>query len=123
MNRKAEFISPLVVRMLPESSDQLWQLVEPLRYYSAILRREIEVPADFVTNFVSFAPLKYTGIRAAVTHDFLYCCSNVKRITADRILLEALHSVEVPEILAHEMYIAVRAFGGGFRDSTPYTLG
>ena len=121
--RKAEFLTPLTVRMLPESSDQLWQLTEPLRYYSRVMRREIEVPVDFVTNFVSFAPLKYCGIRAAVVHDFLYSCSDVKRITADRVLLEALHAVGVNEIRAHEMYVAVRACGGAFRNDTPYTLG
>jgi ubiquinone biosynthesis protein Coq4 len=87
------------------------------------MKREIVVPADFVTNFVSFAPLKYVGIRAAVVHDFLYCCSNVDRRMADKVLLEALHVVKVRETLAHEMFIAVRACGSAFRDETPYTLG
>lgn len=113
----AEFRSTLAVRMLPESEDTRWQLVEPLVFQSDVMDCEIAVPVGFVTNFVSFAPLKNVGQRPATLHDYLYSCTDVPRELADQVFLEALESVGVDEVLAHVMFDAVRLFGGGHKDN------
>ena len=113
----SEFITPLEVRMLPESTNgQSWVLISPLAYRSFLADSIITVPSGFITDFVSFEPLKNVGQRAAVLHDFLYSCEDVDRKFADRLLHEALDSVGVNRILADIMYEAVRLFGGGHRE-------
>ena len=107
---KAEFLTPLVIRMLPESSPQSWQLVEDLVYYSAIMNKTVTVPAGFITDLVSFEPLKGVGQRPAVIHDYYCSKEEIPRLYADRVFHEALHSVGVNALLADEMFLAVRAY-------------
>lgn len=80
--------------------------------------RIITVPQGFVTDFVSFEALKDVGHRAAVVHDYLYCCANVTRKTADEVLKEALTSTCVDSLLVSAMYDAVKLFGGSHKENT-----
>jgi len=107
----ADFKTPLEVRMLPEMDDQHWQLISPLVYQSDLVG-EIVVPTGFITNFASFAPLKYAAIREAVIHDYLYNKKNVSRKMADQVFLEAMHSTGNEEAETHLMYLGVRLGGG-----------
>lgn len=111
-----DFLTPLSVRLLPEGGDPRWQLIEPLVYSSAILGT-VTVPAGFITDFVSFAPLKNVGHRAAVVHDYLYSCGDVERETADLVLKEALELTVSDEALIENMFVAVRLFGGGHKEN------
>jgi hypothetical protein len=104
------FKTPLDVRMLPESDATRWMLLSPLVYDSP-LAGMITVPTGFITDFVSFEPLKDLGQRPAVVHDYLYTTGTVPRETADEVLLEALQSVGVDDALARAMFDAVRLFG------------
>lgn len=104
------FQTPLEVRMLPESDATRWMLLSPLVYESA-QAGIITVPPGFITDFVSFEPLKDIGQRPAVVHDYLYTTGVVSRRTADEVLLEALESVGVDDALALAMFNAVRLFG------------
>jgi len=117
----SRFYTPLEVRMLPEMDDQNWMVITPLVYFSDRMGDFIRVPEGFITNFVSFDALKNVGQRAAVVHDFLYSCNDVPRELADDIFKEALLSVGVDGVLAKAMFRAVRLFGGGHRDYTPYS--
>ena len=112
----SEFKTCLEVRLLPENDGgPRWQLITPLVYQSDVMGYTIMVPAEFITDFVSFALLKNVGHRASVIHDYLYSCSNVDREMADRVLDEALDVSGVPDALADAMFDAVRLFGGGHK--------
>lgn len=113
----SEFKSALQVRLLPEGGDPVWQLITPLVYQSDLMG-VVTVPAEFITNFVSFEPLKNVGHRAAVVHDYLYSCCDVERELADRILREALDCTGVEPQLVEAMFVAVRLFGGGHKENT-----
>ena len=111
----AGFLTPLDVRLLPETNKGWWYILSPLKYYSEIMGREIIVPIGFLTDFVSFAPLKDIGQRAGVIHDYLYSCKDVDREIADKVLREALESIGIDHELADSMYDAVRVFGREFK--------
>ena len=111
----SEFHSTLDVRMLPEMDDQNWMLIAPLVYQSDVMKCNIVVPVGFITNYVSFAPLKDKGQRAAVLHDYLYSCSDINKSLADKVLREALESVGISQMLANAMYFAVLSFGSTFK--------
>lgn len=113
----SQFLTPLDVRLLPESSKTRWMLISPLRYQSDVMSCAIEVPLGFITDFVSFEPLKDMAQRPAVIHDFLYSCPDVDREIADKVLREALACVGVDESIREAMYIAVRIFGGEHKDN------
>lgn len=114
--KKAEFLSPLKIQMLPEEDNQRWFLLSPLSFYSAIIKKEITVPAYFITDLVSFFLLKGKAQRPSVVHDFLYACNDVPRELADRIFKEAMRSVGVESTLKIIMYRGVRTFGNIFRE-------
>lgn len=111
------FKTTLQVRLLPESDKTRWQLLEPLIFASTVMGCDITVPPGFVTDFVSFEPLRNIGQRPAVIHDYLYSCTDIDRGLADQVLLEALESVGVDAALAQSMYAAVRLFGGGHKEN------
>lgn len=111
----SEFMTTLDVRMLPETEGGArWMLLAPLVYDSETLGTVV-VPAGFVTDFVSFEPLKDVGQRAAVVHDYLYSDHGTPRETADTVLREALLVVGVDAMLADAMYDAVRLFGASHK--------
>jgi hypothetical protein len=110
----SEFHSTLDVRFLPETSSAQWQLLAPLTYWSDVFGGTITVPAGFVTDFVSFGPLKNVGQRAAVIHDFLYSCDDFDRDMADNIFKEALECSGIGSELAGNMFAAVQLLGWKF---------
>jgi hypothetical protein len=112
---EAGFITPLDVRMLPETENQNWMLISQLVYDSAVANQRIIVPIGFVTDFVSFAPLKNIGQRPAVIHDYLYSLHDFDRELADKVLREALENVGVSDELADAMFEAVRLFGASHK--------
>lgn len=82
MNRKSEFLSKLVVEELIDN--KLVRFVEPFRYYSAILKCEIEIPIDFICDFESVPLVKATSKRAGSLHDYL-CRKNSKPVVSKAI--------------------------------------
>ena len=119
-----QFLTVLEGRFLPETDGiELFQLSAPLRFQSKILGL-IEVPADFITDFVSLDVLNYTAHRPSATHDFLYCCKDVPREIADLVLKEMLESICENPILVELMYVAVRSFGASHHTESDliYTL-
>jgi hypothetical protein len=118
----SEFRSTLDVRELPESDTTRWMLLAELRYWSDIWQREIVIPAGFITDFVSFEPLKGFGVRASVLHDFLFSCDDVVMEQANRIFHEALECCGVNRLLIAAMFDAVTDFGAGHKANT-YHLG
>ena len=117
----SQFLSALEVRMLPEMSDQKWMLISPLKYYSEKLQYTVEVPENFLTDFISFGPLKGLGQRPAVVHDFLYSVKGFDRSIADDVFKEALELVGVGTIRAYFMFLAVRLVGWKYKRNV-YTL-
>jgi hypothetical protein len=110
-----QFLTDLDVRAVPQG----YQLLAPLRYYSAILGREVVAPTDFISNFASVpAPgrILISGHGddrwAAVIHDYLYAIKHNRR-QADDVFLEALECSGVNLIKRRLMYRAVRT-GGWF---------
>jgi hypothetical protein len=112
---KAQFLTKLRVEHLAK---KWWMLTEPLVYYSALLERDIVVPAGFVTDFASVPriPIAYWlfGSRAnapAVIHDRLYRWGDVPRLTADRVFNEAMRAEGKWFTTRWPMTAAVMAFG------------
>jgi hypothetical protein len=98
-----------------------YKLLAPLRYYSTLLDREIEVPTGFVTDFASVPAVARVFISghgkdrwAATVHDYLYSILAYDRKTADRVFLEAMEVSGVNFIKRRAMYRAVRTGGWMF---------
>lgn len=113
---KAQFLSDLDVRVIVQG----YRLLSPLRYYSAVLGREIVVPDGFVTDFASIPRIGRILISghgndrwAAVIHDYLYS-EKFDRKMADAIFLEALEAKNVNVFKRRVMYRAVRTGGWMF---------
>lgn len=112
---KSKFLTELEVKEIGEG---IWELVSPLRYYSELLDKEIEVPSGFFSDFASVPrlPLVYSmyGDRAhreSTLHDWLYYNAFVKRNVADKIFLEAMESRGKSFFIRWGMYLGVRAGG------------
>ena len=110
------FLTPLQVAKLPDGQ---WRLLAPLRYRSAVLGAQIEVPAGFVTDLASVPrlPLAYllagdTAHEAAVVHDYLYQVRISTRLQADAVLDEAMAVTGEPAWRRWLMWSAVRLAGG-----------
>lgn len=104
-----------------------WNVSRPFRYYVGAEYSEdfIDVPADFKTDFASIPRIFWTILppdgeytQAAVLHDYLYRTHLRSREEADKIFLEAMIVLEVPEWKRNVMFWAVRTFGEG-----PYQKG
>jgi hypothetical protein len=118
MTRKPEFLSELDTRSIVQG----YRLLAPLRYYSAILGREIVVPDGFVTNFASVpAPARIfisghgNDRWGATVHDYLYSIKHDRK-EADKVFLEALECKGVNVIKRRVMYRGVRTGGWFFYD-------
>jgi hypothetical protein len=114
---KAQFLSKLRVEQMNEDD---WILLEPLRYYSAILDREVVVPQGFVTDFQSVPRLPiiywYTGNKAqaaGVIHDWFYRTNteDITRATSDAILAEAMEALGYWKIRSWFVWAGVRVGG------------
>ena len=115
---KSAFLTELDARTV---SDKLIKLLAPLRYYSKLLGKAIEVPAGFPSDGASVPRLPIVFLlvggkakRAATINDFLYQTHFVKsRRKADLIFLEAM-KVDGISLWARElMYAGVRTGGHG----------
>ena len=118
-----KFLTPLVVELISDAGDGIWQLRDPLQYYSEILGGVITADTGFVTDFASVPRLPVVYLmygnkakREATIHDLLYQCGNVERETADRIFLEAMTAnPEITEQEREAMFDGVRLFGGSHK--------
>jgi hypothetical protein len=120
---RAEFLTELDCRYI---NDGQVVLLAPLRYYSNILKSEIDVPAGFVSDFASVprVPIVYEafGDKAhmeAVVHDYLYQKHLVSKHKADRVFLEAMKSRRKPLWVRWGMYLGVVFGGQGAYNSGP----
>lgn len=113
----AAFLSPLLVEQITEDD---WRLLEPLRYSSALLGKEVCVPKGFITDFGSVPRLPfvywYTGGKAngpAVIHDWFYRTNteDISRSMADAILAEAMGARGYGPIRRFFMWAGVRVGG------------
>lgn len=124
---KAQFLSVLDLQKLPPkrrkwwkvwSEPDTWRLGMPLRYWSKLLDRLVEVPEGFVTDRASVPrlPLAYllaggAADEGAVVHDYLYQTHPVTRAEADAVLLEAMEAIFEPIWRRQLIYRAVRCCG------------
>ncbi len=112
------FQGDLVVRLVNDDAQGLWELVEPLSFHSDLLGRTITAPAGHRTDFCSVprVPFVYDilGDRArksGTIHDWLYTSHETDRQTADMILREMLLVDGIGPKEAEMFYLAVRAGG------------
>lgn len=105
----------------------VWKVSRAFRYYVGVEYSEdfIDVPENFTTDFASIPRIFWTILppdgeytQAAVLHDYLYRTHKRSREQADKIFLEAMTVLEVPEWKRNVMFWAVRTFGEG-----PYEKG
>lgn len=57
--RRAEFLTELDLTPMPDGNT--WRVNKPLVFYSAVLRREVRVPAGFTTDLASIPALERIG--------------------------------------------------------------
>ena len=117
----SSFTTPLVGEY--NDAMDIFTLCQPFRYRigSETSENIITVPAGFVTDFAS-TPffiqwlLPHTGLygKAACLHDYLYQTGMYEREVCDKIFLEAMLVLGVPEWKAYSMYKAVRIFGNKY---------
>jgi hypothetical protein len=88
------FLSPVEVEIL---DDELFRVVRPVRFQSAVFPAIIVVPEGFVTDLSSVPrlPIVYwlyggRARKAAVPHDFLYQTHICPKAIADGVFLEAM---------------------------------
>jgi hypothetical protein len=97
---KAHFMNDLKADLIGD--DKIWELLEPLAYYSAILGKLIIVPKGFQTDLASVprVPILYTiwggrAHREGVLHDYLYRIDSDPATSFDQanaIFMEAMAS-------------------------------
>ncbi len=108
-----KFIPVLKTRELP---GQLWQLQEPLRFFSVVFNKWFEVPAGFITDGNSDPPiifwLHHIADEAAYLHDWNYSAHWISREDSDILLRECVIAQGYGELEAEQMFLGVRAFGG-----------
>lgn len=118
----AMFLTPLSVECVDDlacSGRGIWVITKPLRYYSAILNRIIEVEPGFLTDFASVPriPVAYllfgdTSHKAAAVHDKLFHSHNIcDEATANKVLLEASEAEGISWWRRTGIYLGV-AIGG-----------
>lgn len=120
----ASFLTPLIVKKI---GAQLWELYEPLVFYSDMYSGSLIAPKGMVTNFASiprFLWVQYPPVDiydpCATIHDGAYQNSlltatglkiHAIKAVADNLFYEALIAVGVHKSQAIAMYNAVRLFG------------
>lgn len=115
----SRFMSALrVERTAPGSSD--WILTSDLVFLSDVLKRQITVPAGFVTDFASVPRLPLAFLlfgrvadEAAAVHDYLYSTGSCSRKLADEVFAEASKACGVSAWRRGPMWLGVRLFGAG----------
>lgn len=117
-------------RALPDTDRQLWEVMQPLVYQSAVARARFCMPAGLVTDLASVPrlPLAFllTGdiIHAeAIVHDWLYGTRMVAtQAIADAVLAEAMVVLEKPAWRRWLIYRGVRLGGASSWASGPARL-
>lgn len=112
-----EFYLPLDLRYI-DGFD--WLLTKKFTYGSVILKRVIEIPEGFITNFASIPRILWSRLpptgkygKAAVVHDWLYRNKgDWTRAQADAVLNEAMTELGVGRFTRWIIYTGVRAGGG-----------
>ena len=117
----SEFIGDLDFRDLNRTAptDEIrLMLLAPLVYNSALLDRQITVPAKYVTDLASVPRLLWNIVPpigkydcAAVIHDWLYQKGTVTRDQADAVLLEGMRVYGIKKSLRAVIYAGVRVGG------------
>ncbi len=109
------FTRSLDVRLL---EDGRWELLEDLRYLSALTGKAYTVDKGFRTDMASVPriPIAYyltgnTARLAAIIHDFLYSTGAEPRETADDIFAEIMDATGEPGWRRGLMWAGVRVFG------------
>ena len=112
------FLTDLVVKLIKDDTEELWELVEPLTYRSMYKGCEFSVPVGFITNFCSVPriPIIYDILgnrarRAGTVHDYIYSVKMFPRIDCDIMLKEMVKLCGVNEFEREQFFIAVRAEG------------
>jgi len=117
-----KFLTELVTQCVDDLACDgrgIWKVMEPFRYYSAILERVIEVEPGFLTDYASVprVPVAYllfgdTSHKAAVIHDWLFHHHEVcDEAVANKVLLEASAAEGIPAWRRAGIYLGV-ALGG-----------
>lgn len=121
----ARFLTPLRVQFLDEWDGWRQKIVvlEPLRFWSEALGRELTVPAGFVCDRESMptrGPLTGREMNpAGVLHDWLYQSHELPRRYADEVYQEALLSMGLDEVRAAQRYQVVDDLGESAYESGP----
>ena len=121
----AGFVTPLRVQFLAQWDGwrQLVVTLEPLRFRSVVLDREITVPAGFVSDRESrptAGPISGPEMNpAGVLHDYLYRTHEVSRDEADAVYHEALLSMGLDPVWADQRYRAVAQLGASAFEHGP----
>lgn len=115
----SEFHGDLIVKLVQDDRQGLWELVQPLSFQSDLLGRVITAPVGYRTDFCSVPRVPFVfdilGDRArksGTLHDWLYSSHITDRKTADDVLREMLLVDGIGPTEARMFYLAVRAGGG-----------
>lgn len=119
----AKFLTDLECKLIEDGWwRRTWELIAPLKYFSALAGEVIVVRAGFRTDFASVPrlPLMWwlvgsTQQRPAVIHDWLYrgqkCTKTWSRKKCDQVFLEAMRVEGANLVHRQLMYAAVRVAG------------
>ena len=120
---KSQFINRLHVHYRSTSDGQRFVILDlDFRYYSALLGRQVKVPAGFFSDGASVPRILHwlyhpygRYLEAAVVHDWFCVQHNISSVTAAKVFLEAMEVCGVPAWRRNKMYWAVRMFGPRFK--------
>jgi hypothetical protein len=111
----SEFLTELKTKLVDD--DTIWELCDPLLYWSEYLQYTIVVPAGFRTDFASVprVPVAYTlfGDRAhreAVIHDYLFRKDSIPKVSfmdANIVFLEAMTLRGKSPFVRYSMFLGV----------------
>ena len=131
---KAQFTTKLRLEWVDDElpyddGSRPWRVFEPLRFYSAELKRLVQAPAGLRTDLYSipffgrvFYPQSEAGNPASVIHDAAYQLQlqdkdglplRVTKEEADALLREGMRACGVNSARAWLFWKAVRVFGQG----------
>jgi len=112
----SEFLDKLCVIEIDDSTFAIAD--HPFRYQSDVAGQTFTVPVNFYTDFASvprlgmiYALLGDTAHEPAVIHDWLYYSALVARGVADKVLLEAMGVIGIPDWRKYPIYWGVRLGG------------
>ena len=114
----ARFLTPCDVRFLDEWDGwrQRRVLLAPLRFFSAILEREVIVPAGFVCDGESRPTAGFLSgpecVAAGAVHDWLCASHETDEATAGLVYQEALLAGGIDPFYADMRWRMVRDWGG-----------